>query len=866
MRKFTKLIIVMVLAMVVVQVSKAQTVITGNVTSAVDGTPIEAAMVKLLAENKIVAFCTADMNGHYSITTKSPVSQLDITFERMSFKKKVVRIKNENQTLNVTLEEDAIGLKEVTVKAPSVRQHGDTLTFNIADFVSKGDLTLEDALKKIPGIEVSKSGQISYMNKSISKFYVEGLDMLGGKYVLATKNMPKEYVRSVEVMQNHNDIKMDKDNVSTDVAINIKLSNKAKLKPMGTSAVTIGYGDDLLYQAEATGMLFTKKIQSLITAKYGNVRQFSMKESNDFFNSTTLSVPASSVQGNLGGGRPPQDVDRYVNSTDGLFSANTLKKLGENTTFKVNATYAYSKTDYDYWNENSYYDPTSAGQLVITERNTPGTRVHKPVFDLEYKNNSPKNYLTNKLSIIGNFTQNTLATERNEELLDQKKKTNMFGVKNDFQTSFYSGKQKWSFSSQLAFTTSPTADMRVIGSTGEWDAMQDGTAKQFKTRESIGTTFRKGRFSFYLPIEIKYIYDDSRVSLTRKDDSDVNHVYSNDLSLSSSMRLEYKTADNRWKFALSPTFTGVFYDQKNSSTALSINKGKFIVSPFGLVTWNATAMSAFTLSGGMTESYGDVVNMFNAPVLTNYRNITVRSGLMNDQKQYMANLSHDFTSVQNMLWINTALRYTHSKNNVMNESSIDETMMIISQRLAPSKSDNVLAQIDLTKQVMSISSKFRLRLYYRWNQSESIRNEEFMKYKNYSFGIQPRIDLRPLKWMEINYDGSIVKQINSYSGTERNFWSQDHSIKLKLYPAEGLEINSAWDFMRKSVADNQYKSFSLIDFGANYTYKRIRYSFKINNILNTKHYSYTTFNDMDYFKYDFNLRGREFLFSVSFTQ
>ena len=47
-------------------------------------------------------------------------------------------------------------------------------------------MTLQDALKKVPGIEVEDNGGIKYNGKSISNFYINGMDLLGGKYNLAT--------------------------------------------------------------------------------------------------------------------------------------------------------------------------------------------------------------------------------------------------------------------------------------------------------------------------------------------------------------------------------------------------------------------------------------------------------------------------------------------------------------------------------------------------------------------------------------------------------------------------------------------------------------------------------------------------------
>ena len=41
------------------------------------------------------------------------------------------------------------------------------------------DIAIVDVIKKLPGVEVSESGKISYQGKAINKFYREGMDLLG---------------------------------------------------------------------------------------------------------------------------------------------------------------------------------------------------------------------------------------------------------------------------------------------------------------------------------------------------------------------------------------------------------------------------------------------------------------------------------------------------------------------------------------------------------------------------------------------------------------------------------------------------------------------------------------------------------------
>lgn len=60
--------------------------------------------------------------------------------------------------------------------APKMRQMGDTIDYYVGMFKQKQDRTLEDVLKKMPGISVGSDGSISVGGKRINKFYIEGMD------------------------------------------------------------------------------------------------------------------------------------------------------------------------------------------------------------------------------------------------------------------------------------------------------------------------------------------------------------------------------------------------------------------------------------------------------------------------------------------------------------------------------------------------------------------------------------------------------------------------------------------------------------------------------------------------------------------
>lgn len=96
-------------------------------------------------------------------------------------------VRNTSQRQDFVLTGKGIQLKEVSVRAPKISQRNDTLSYLVSAFADQSDRSIGDVLKKMPGIEVDESGNISYNGKAISHFYVEGMDLLQGRYGLGSR-------------------------------------------------------------------------------------------------------------------------------------------------------------------------------------------------------------------------------------------------------------------------------------------------------------------------------------------------------------------------------------------------------------------------------------------------------------------------------------------------------------------------------------------------------------------------------------------------------------------------------------------------------------------------------------------------------
>ncbi len=101
---------------------------------------------------------------------------------------------------------DAIALNQVVVKGEMglvIKQ--DTIEYTAADFKLKENAVAEDLLKRLDGVEVDRSGNVTSQGKSVTRVQVNGKDFFGGDLKTATKNIPAKAIDKLQVIQDYGD-------------------------------------------------------------------------------------------------------------------------------------------------------------------------------------------------------------------------------------------------------------------------------------------------------------------------------------------------------------------------------------------------------------------------------------------------------------------------------------------------------------------------------------------------------------------------------------------------------------------------------------------------------------------------------------
>jgi hypothetical protein len=144
-------------------------------------------------------------------------------------------------------------LKEVIVtqKMGSIRIKGDTTEFIADSFRVQPNATVEDLLKKLPGIQVDKNGKITAQGETVQKVLVDGEEFFGDDPTLVTQNLRADMVGSVQLYDKKSDqaVFTGIDDGTRVKTLNLKLKDGKKNGYFGKvnlSGGTNGYFDNQL--------------------------------------------------------------------------------------------------------------------------------------------------------------------------------------------------------------------------------------------------------------------------------------------------------------------------------------------------------------------------------------------------------------------------------------------------------------------------------------------------------------------------------------------------------------------------------------------------------------------------------------------
>lgn len=280
--------------------------------------------VQLIKNGKIIDFKKTDNLGQCNFRLSEKGVFL-IKLTSLFFETKSLEVDtNEKLNFEIILDSQIKDIQEVEIKSrPKIaRAKEDTISFNVMAVRDGTERTTEDLIRKLPGLDISENGKVTFKGNPIGQVLVEGNEFFGKNHKISTQNISSDMIEGIDLWQNYTTI-----NENRSTALNLKLKEKYKGKITGNIEGNYGINNSYLghanlFKFEKFGNLaFIGDANNLAIdpISYMDFYEMNSQENIDNANST-LNIDIPSFLNN----------DNRVKSKNNQFGALQYSKSGKN--------------------------------------------------------------------------------------------------------------------------------------------------------------------------------------------------------------------------------------------------------------------------------------------------------------------------------------------------------------------------------------------------------------------------------------------------------------------------------------------------------------------------------------------------------
>ena len=862
-----------VLFLIVSVSAVAQVNVSGTVVDKESNEPLTGASVIVKgADGKIKKYATSKGNGGFAMSLPS-VAGCRLEVSMMSFAKQSIPLDSVKFPLTVYMEPGSTLLKEVTVKADRIREQGDTITYGVSAFAQAQDRSIGDVLKRMPGINVEQSGKIQYQGEYINKFYIEGSDLLGGKYGIATNGISHEDVGAVEVMENHQPMQvLSGISFSDKAAINLKLKNKAKATWSFHGDAGGGYSwqpDGAIWDGELFAMAVMPNFQNITTIKTNNIGEDLSAQATDFF-ASRRGTDLSRYVGVSLPGVPNLSRKRTLFNRSALVSTNALWKLGRGEV-KAQIDYSFNRVTAEAANVTTYFLDGLGGRDMSRPYGDGGNRVIVEDRNGVDRSHSLSGKFIYELNQKTAFINNTLKTNIDWDDVrlgvtgslpnDQTASLPDYYVGNDFKLiKRFNGKHLVTFISKNEWESLPQT-LSV--------SMNDGLMRQqvkdhaFYTNESAAYAFSVKGITISLEGGVKGYFRSLNTELPDMPEEipgeTTNVLNTNYFTVYATPKFEYWV--KRVNFSLSAPVSFAHYTFDKAIA----NRSEVYFSPSVSMNWKPNNRLSMSVSGGTGRSPMDLNMIQPGYVMTNYRSFRrgVDDFYNSSSQRVSGSLSYKHT--RRGIFANARVMQSWSRRPYTLAQQLYGDYVVYSYTDAKSDGQMLMASGNIGKTLDFMRGSANITGLFSRNESHLISENTNVNSVGTSWSVGAKINGAPLRWLSFDYRFSWASSRMSMNDINASWLgNMENELLLNIMPHKKWEWHISGEHYRNELTAGQFKNVFLLDTKVIYKLsKRLELSTSLSNIFNQRTYNYTTYNQLTSFESQRWLRGRELLISIS---
>ncbi len=859
----------------------SQTTIKGNISdSNTKAIPNSSVLILKKATDDVIAYVISDSKGYYSINFSSTYSEIDIQVRSMGYETITETINNISQNKNFYPIEKVFEIKEVIVKKSPITQVGDTIKYSVNSFSKEQDRSIGDVLKRMPGIEVLSDGKILYQGKPINKYYIEGLDLLEGKYNLANENLPFKEVTQVQILENHQPIKaLDSLKFSDQAALNIKLKNAYTFS--GQARLGSGFSP-LLWDANITPMLFTKKKQMLTTYQANNtgdnvalqLKKFTIEDLLNQFENNSKKTDWLSIQQLA---TPNFSEKRWLDNNIHLLSANYLQKLKNDYEMRVNLSYLN-----DYQQQNGFTNTkfiTPANTITILEEKYNQSFYNSLQTNITLQKNADKNFFKNSLEFQGFWDSQRGNIILNSQQLKQQLNNDFFRISNHLKNIFPLGKQMITLNSYLGLNktpqtlnVNPSQFENLLNNNLPFDKVtQQVDLKTFYTNNSISLTKAIKRFSIEPKVGFQIENQQLNSKISTSESNNLGNDFSNNLDWFRSkiyvdMQTQFK--NDNWRIELTTPINYHSYQIKDNPLRSLEQINRVTFEPRLSVIYEFNSFWKINTAINFSNQFGTINELHYAYILQNYRNLQrINTPLpQNSNQNYSLGISYR-NPIKSLFW-NVIYMNSKNKNNLLYQTQI---LPNGATELQAVELDNIRNNHNIStrgsKYFSEIKSNITLNATFSIQDFQQLLNNNLTDIKNQNLTIGNKLDTDISDLINIEYQANWTFSNNSVNNQKKPIVrQQSHIFNLNIYPANNQYFAIKSEYINNnSFTERTGNIFTDLIYRYTITKNKIDLEFQLSNLFNTTNYRTININDFSYVETNFNLRPRQVLMKVRFT-
>lgn len=243
------------------------------------GKPLKYATISLLqtADSTLKFFGISKESGIVEVKNVKPGDYL-LQAAMLGYKTyyKHIQVSANNDDMGaIVMDKQDMQMKGVEVKAERIPVliNKDTIEYDAGAFKTKADASVEELLKKLPGVEVDRAGNIKAQGENVGKVLVDGKEFFGSDPKVATRNLPADAINKVQVFDKMSDQAefTGIDDGSRERSINLKLKDDKKQGYFGD--VLAGGGTNDRYKASGKLYKFRPNSQFAALGMLNNINR-----------------------------------------------------------------------------------------------------------------------------------------------------------------------------------------------------------------------------------------------------------------------------------------------------------------------------------------------------------------------------------------------------------------------------------------------------------------------------------------------------------------------------------------------------------------------------------------------------------------